>query len=210
MYTNVYVHITSRAPLPRLALCARERLSSLLQNISSSLLHTSMDNLAPTHRREFTRGGRIIYQWDQTVDEVNVYIAAPPDIRARNLDVRVSRERLSVGIKDTLPYLDHSFAHAVRADDSLWCLSDGELRFTLCKATRGTPWRCVFVGHDDSSDADGVSELQSRVDHDADAKRLLLERFQMENPGFDFSNAMVQNSVGDSAPDAGTFMGGMR
>lgn len=36
-------------------------------------------------------------------------------------------------------------------------------------------------------------------------KQLMLERFQQENPGFDFSNADFNGSV----PDARTFMGGV-
>jgi len=40
----------------------------------------------------------------------------------------------------------------------------------------------------------------------ADAqKKLMLERFQAEHPGFDFSNAEFNGSV----PDPRTFMGGM-
>jgi hypothetical protein len=35
-------------------------------------------------------------------------------------------------------------------------------------------------------------------------KRILLERFQEENPGFDFSGAEVNGTV----PDPRTFMGG--
>ena len=39
-----------------------------------------------------------------------------------------------------------------------------------------------------------------------DKKKLLLERFGSENPGFDFSGADVNGMV----PDAKTFMGGMK
>lgn len=37
-------------------------------------------------------------------------------------------------------------------------------------------------------------------------KQLMLERFQEENPGFDFSNAEFNGSV----PDPQTFMGGVK
>lgn len=37
-------------------------------------------------------------------------------------------------------------------------------------------------------------------------KKLMLERFQEENPGFDFSGAEFNGS----APDPRTFMGGVR
>lgn len=37
-------------------------------------------------------------------------------------------------------------------------------------------------------------------------KRLMLERFQEENPGFDFSNATFNGAV----PDPQSFMGGVK
>ena len=37
-------------------------------------------------------------------------------------------------------------------------------------------------------------------------KKLMLERFQAEHPGFDFSNAEFNGA----APDPRTFMGGMK
>ena len=43
-------------------------------------------------------------------------------------------------------------------------------------------------------------------ENEEDKRRLMLERFQMENPGFDFSGASFN---GQAAPDASTFMGGI-
>ena len=54
----------------------------------------------------------------------------------------------------------------------------------------------MFKGHD---------ELDATA-AEADKKALLLERFQAENPGFDFRGAEVNGTV----PDAATFMGGMK
>ena len=42
--------------------------------------------------------------------------------------------------------------------------------------------------------------------HEEVKKNLLLERFQQENPGFDFSEAMMNGNV----PDAREFMGGVK
>ena len=59
-------------------------------------------------------------------------------------------------------------------------------------APQAKPWTCLLVGHDSSD----VLSLE------ADRKRMLLERFQSEHPGFDFSDA----SLSGSAPDASQFM----
>ena len=50
----------------------------------------------------------------------------------------------------------------------------------------------MLVGHD-------AADIMS---HEADRKRLLLERFQAEHPGFDFSSASMDGHV----PDASTFL----
>ena len=74
--------------------------------------------------------------------------------------------------------------------------ADGELTLTLQKAVEGETWGSAFQGH---------GELDASA-AEADRKALLLERFQAENPGFDFRGAEVNGTV----PDAATFMGGIR
>ncbi len=76
----------------------------------------------------------------------------------------------------------------------MWTLEDGELSITLSKAHKAETWPSVFKGHE-PLDAATTADVQ---------KRMLLERFQEENPGFDFRNAEVNGSV----PDPRTFMGG--
>lgn len=56
----------------------------------------------------------------------------------------------------------------------------------------GEAWPAVFVGHG------GLAA----PDAEADRKQMLLERFQGEHPGFDFSGAEVTGAV----PDARNFM----
>ena len=80
-------------------------------------------------------------------------------------------------------------------DESFWTLEDGELHFTLLKMGKGETWPSVFVGHD-QLDSFSMQEVQ---------KEIMKERFQEENPGFDFSNA----DFSGSCPDPRTFMGGV-
>ena len=83
---------------------------------------------------------------------------------------------------------------AVKPDDSVWTLEDGQVRISLEKARKGETWPCVIEGHG------GGEETEE------DRRRLMLQRFQEENPGFDFSQAEFNGAV----PDASTFMGGQR
>ncbi len=81
------------------------------------------------------------------------------------------------------------------AAESLWTLEDdGTLVITLTKAHKAETWPCVFKGH---GQLDAAAEAEAH-------RRILLERFQEENPGFDFSQAEVNGAV----PDPRTFMGG--
>ena len=70
------------------------------------------------------------------------------------------------------------------------------LKEALIKAIKAETWLCVFKNHDKMNALD-KEELQ---------KKLLLERFQEEHGGFDFSDAQVNGNV----PDPRTFMGGMK
>ena len=66
----------------------------------------------------------------------------------------------------------------------------------MVKAIRGEHWRAAFANH---IRTDPVTEEEVR-------KQIMLERFQAENPGFDFSGAEFSGAV----PDAASFLGGVR
>jgi hypothetical protein len=68
---------------------------------------------------------------------------------------------------------------------------EGTLHIQLAKAEEATTWPSAIAGH----------ELPD-VQQEADRKRLMLERFQTEHAGFDFSNAEFTGAV----PDPQTFL----
>ncbi|MES1916283.1 MAG: hypothetical protein MHM6MM_008115 [Cercozoa sp. M6MM] len=140
---------------------------------------------------EFRHEGRLIYKWEQSLDEVMVYFVPPPQVTASQFDIRIERHSLSVGLKGAAPFLRHALMHAVDVDDSTWTLDDGELCITLAKAKAGVTWNAVFPAH--------MQEEQIE-----DKKQILRERLQLEHPGFDFRNADITGTV----PDASSFLGG--
>jgi hypothetical protein len=153
------------------------------------------DQLAPSTRHAFTHEGRMVYEWDQSLQEVNVYVQVPPGCRAKDLFCNVTSKRVSMGLHGNPPYLEHDLAAPAKTSECFWTLEDGTLHITLAKAQEGEPWPSVFVGH-----AAAVGEQQE------DQQRLMLERFQVEHPGFDFSSATFNGQV----PNPRTFMGGLR
>eukprot|EP01017_Pseudomicrothorax_dubius_P031502 TRINITY_DN4035_c0_g1_i7.p1 TRINITY_DN4035_c0_g1~~TRINITY_DN4035_c0_g1_i7.p1 ORF type:complete len:180 (+),score=27.53 TRINITY_DN4035_c0_g1_i7:111-650(+) len=163
-------------------------------------------------RQKYIYKDQEIYEWEQTIDEVHIYIKPPkaclpkykdqvlkqlgPGQTLPKLEVEIKSGHIKVGIKGTKPYIDEDLEKTCVASDSIWCIEDDELHIILQKGLKADVWPSVFKGHG------GVDELTKAEIQ----KKLLLERFQEENPGFDFSNAQFNGM----APDPRTFMGGVK
>lgn len=89
----------------------------------------------------------------------------------------------------------HQLFAPIKQDESYWTLEDGALSIQLLKRDMGESWSAAFKDHE------GANVLQT----EEDKKRLMLERFQLEHPGFDFSSAEFNGS----APNPREFMGGI-
>ncbi|CAL8461738.1 g1269 [Coccomyxa elongata] len=152
------------------------------------------DKLAPAGKHKYIHDGNTIYEWDQTLSEVNIYIEVPTGVKAKQLFVNISSSHISLGIRPNPPYLDRDLSERVKAGESYWTLEDGILHLQLCKAEKGQPWKSAIAGHE-------IDPVQA----ESEKQRLLLERFQEEHPGFDFSGATFNGE----APNPRTFMGGM-
>jgi hypothetical protein len=80
----------------------------------------------------------------------------------------------------------------------MWTLVDGEININLQKMNKAEMWECALRGH-------GGEKIDAFTQEEV-KKKLLLERFQEEHPGFDFSGADFNGQV----PDARSFMGGVK
>ena len=150
----------------------------------------------------------------------------PPGVGARDLDVKIATAKLQVGLKGNPPFLNEEFSFAVKEDESFWTLGarpprpsparrpslspaesrardgaprraeDGVLHIQCEKVKPGEAWPSALKGH---QALDAVGQEESK-------KAMMLQRFQKENPGFDFSGADFNGQV----PDATQFMGGMK
>eukprot|EP00475_Leptophrys_vorax_P013983 TRINITY_DN2033_c1_g1_i1.p1 TRINITY_DN2033_c1_g1~~TRINITY_DN2033_c1_g1_i1.p1 ORF type:complete len:172 (-),score=46.07 TRINITY_DN2033_c1_g1_i1:99-587(-) len=145
---------------------------------------------------------RVIYEWEQSLDEVNIYINPPKGVSGKDLDIRIKPHSLFVGIKGSdRGYInEEKTGGLVDESTSLWTFdpSSGELNICLQKARIGEAWVFALEG------ASPTSKL-SPIDYQKAKEQIIKERFQRENPGFDFSNAEFSGM----APDARTFMGGL-
>eukprot|EP00892_Ulva_mutabilis_P001890 jgi/Ulvmu1/11701/UM008_0112.1 len=105
----------------------------------------------------------------------------------------MDRQHLKFGISPNPPYLNDKLFAEVIVSESTWTVEDGELHISLQKAKQGEHWQGAIQGH-----------VLGEADAEEDKKRLLLERFQLEHPGMDFSGAEVNGA----APDPAGFLGG--
>eukprot|EP00922_Rhytidocystis_sp_ex-Travisia-forbesii_P058450 GHVS01086387.1.p1 GENE.GHVS01086387.1~~GHVS01086387.1.p1 ORF type:complete len:177 (-),score=26.71 GHVS01086387.1:168-698(-) len=155
-------------------------------------------------RQKFLSNGQVVFEWEQTLDEVHVFIQPPTGIAATLLEVKIQPKRLSVGLKQRAQsketsspyYLDEETYSLVSRDASFWMMEDGELHIQLGKVKKGEVWPRAL-------------NCQTELDpirQQAAQEQLMRERFQEENPGFDFTGA----SFSGQAPDPRTFMGGVR
>ncbi|KAL4576158.1 hypothetical protein LXL04_012247 [Taraxacum kok-saghyz] len=137
-----------------------------------------------------------VFEWDQTLDEVNMYITLPKEVPTKLFYCKVQSKHVEVGIEGNPPYLNHDLSSPVKTDSSFWTIEDDTLHITLQKRDKGQTW---------SSPIQGQGQLDPLA-ADLEQKRLMLQRFQEENPGFDFSQAQFSGNC----PDPRTFMGGIK
>lgn len=149
-----------------------------------------------TGRYIFSYGGQKVYEWEQTLETVTLYIEPPPDISANDFNISISSKKLKVGLKGRDQFfLNDDFFSVVDTTESTWFFEGGILQILIAKQHRGEAWLCV-LGKQDKINPMLEQELK---------QQLLRERFQEENPGMDFRDA----SFNGSAPDPRTYMGGI-
>lgn len=97
--------------------------------------------------------GQKVFEWDQTLDEVNIYIDLPPKVPKNLFHAKIQSQHLEVGIKGNPPYLNvcideiwfliflfwwslkiiywivdlidqHDLAAAVKTDSSFWTIGN--------------------------------------------------------------------------------------
>ena len=252
------------------------------------------------NRQKFEHNGQTVYEWEQSMEEVLIYIVPPPGVKARDIECKITVTHLTLGMKGNPPFLNHDTGGLVVIDESMWTLGaccaqrslarslaaacggdvgtraegagatalqwwqqlpplpaalalactmpcsscthtasgtsqsapvcpnpsalpltpsaaaarspptrattaslpaanppdEGEIEINLQKVKKGETWNSALAGHE-SLDPFTKGEVQ---------KKMMLERFQEENPGFDFSGAEFSGS----APDPRKFMGGVK
>lgn len=169
---------------------------------------------ANSNRFVLEYGNRLIYEWEQSLNDVTLYIPTPPFVRtAADVVCHIQTRHLQVGnLVDGVAhlFLDEATAGNVEVASSTWTWekatsqnnktnNTGLLTIELQKAHKGVVWEAACLGPPPRNVRLNPMQLEE------ERQRLLLERWQEENPGMDFRGATFNGG----APDPRSFMGGV-
>jgi CS domain len=162
----------------------------------------------------FQYNGSTVYDFEQSLSEVILYIAAPPQ---NPVVCNISPNHVQLGLKGGSQFfLDEDTFATVDTADSTWCYEDEDefddsadndhhpgrnkrIVIYLQKSAKGLVWPCALLSKHGNATLN-PSSLQLVQ------KQIMIDRWQEEHPGMDFRDAEFNGNV----PDPRTFMGGVR
>ena len=125
------------------------------------------------------------YAWKQTLEEVTLTIDLEPGTRAKDCDVKIETLHLRVRVKGKT-LIDGALSHGVKQGESTWTVEDRkQLVIVLQKRLRHESWESLLAGQ----------HVLDPITKDKMDKQMMLEKFQSENPGFDFSGAEFNGNL---------------
>ncbi|AQK68813.1 NudC domain-containing protein 2 [Zea mays] len=74
------------------------------------------ENLAPEKRHTFVHNGQKVFEWDQTLEEVNMYIELPKGVPTKLFHCTIQAS-----------HVEHDLMHPVKTDSSFWTIGVAEL-----------------------------------------------------------------------------------
>ncbi|XP_062856578.1 nudC domain-containing protein 2 [Trichomycterus rosablanca] len=131
--------------------------------------------------------------WYQTMDEVFIEVHVTAGTSSKEIQCNLGSKHIELSVKGTELFKGKLFGTTV-SDEATWTLEDKKLiRIILMKTNReaGNCWTSLL---EDRYAADPWVQDQMQ-------RKLTLERFQRENPGFDFSGAEISGNFHGGGPD---------
>ncbi|KAB8227774.1 hypothetical protein ETB97_010864 [Aspergillus alliaceus] len=72
--------------------------------------------------KEDAEQAQLPYQWTQTIKDVDVTIPVPGNLRGKDLDVVLTKNKIKVAVKGQEPIIEGEFPHPVLLDECSWTL----------------------------------------------------------------------------------------
>ncbi|KAM8973173.1 nudC domain-containing protein 2 [Pelodytes ibericus] len=132
-------------------------------------------------------------RWYQTMEDVFIEVQVPSGTQAKQIQCKLGSRDITLVVQGK-DVLKGKLFDSTISDEGTWTLEDRKLiRIILTKTNRdaGNCWASLLEGQ---YPADPLVQDEMQ-------KKLTLERFQRENPGFDFSGAELTGNYSKGGPD---------
>ncbi|GFV64539.1 nudC domain-containing protein 2 [Trichonephila clavipes] len=126
-------------------------------------------------------------RWWQTVSEVYIEVDVPPGTPGKDCKVTITPNRIVCRVKDK-EIFSGSLYKTVRVDDCTWTLEERKTILILLEKAEKFENENLWV-----SLLEGQYFADPLTQHEM-LKKLDLEKFQTEHPGFDFSGANLSKN----------------
>ncbi|KAI0322663.1 nuclear movement protein nudC [Amylostereum chailletii] len=167
--------------------------------------------------REVAEQAALPYSWKQELTEVDLVVPIPKGTRARDLNVVIQKQKLSVGLKGKEPIMSGELCQEIKVEESTWTVEDqSSVEIHLEKVNKMRWWENVLTHHpkidtkkiqpenSKLSDLDGETRgmvekmmfdnqqrQMGKPTSDELKKQEALKKFQAAHPELDFSNAKI-------------------
>jgi len=126
-------------------------------------------------------------RWWQTLSDITVEVDLEQGTKGKEVKLSIAPRKIQCQVKGATVF-EGDLPNPVLADESIWTVEDRRLlRILLVKGGQVDFWPSLLV---QQHIADPITVQQMR-------KKLDLERYQIENPGFDFSGAELDKKYDD-------------
>ncbi|KAG8999856.1 hypothetical protein FRB94_005881 [Tulasnella sp. JGI-2019a] len=154
------------------------------------------------------------YQWRQVLGEVDLTVPVPKGTRGRDLDVKILKRKMVVGLKGKEKIMEGELCKEIKMEESTWTLEDQCMIHIHLEKINKEWWDCVLTHHpkidihkiepenSKLSDLDGETRgMVEKMMFDNQQKQMnkptsdemkkleMLEKFKAAHPEMDFSNA---------------------
>lgn len=131
-------------------------------------------------------------KWWQTIEEVFIEVSVADGTKTKEISIDINPKSIKVVVKGKELFSGNLFG-TVHADEALWTLEDKKLiRICLSKSDRSASncWKSLLKS-EYAADPYTFDQME---------QKLTLQRFQIENPGFDFSGATITGNYHSGGP----------
>ncbi|CAD6591798.1 MAG: hypothetical protein ASARMPRED_005609 [Alectoria sarmentosa] len=171
--------------------------------------------------REAEEQAKLPYKWTQTIQDLDITVAVPSNLRGKDIVVDMTKTKLKVGVKGQESFIDGPLPHEIHPSESTWTLeptsAGKDISIHLDKTNKQQWWASVTTNapyfldtskiqpeNSKLGDLDGETRgMVEKMMYDQRQKEMgkptseeqgkleMLEKFKKSHPEMDFSNAKM-------------------